>query len=465
MAGGLHEPRASALPSAVAAPDHGGAQTREVSARRVLMVAFHFPPQKGSSGLQRTLRFVQYLRGHGWAPAVLSVWPRAYADRSADQLNDIPADVPVVRAWGWDASRHFAIRGKYFSWTAVPDRWFSWVLPALFAGLLVVRRWRPAVLFSTSPIPSAQVVGWALQRATGLPWVADLRDPLTGRASPATRGLQHHLQLWVERLVARRAARVVFTSPAAKADFHQRYPHLPPNRLAVIENGYDEADFVAAAALLAAAGSSLGGAQNANAKVLLHSGLVSSTVRDPLPLFRALAGMIHQGRWQVKGQHWRLVFRGSHAEQIYRPLTDAMGLSAVVEWLPALPYREALAEMLKADALLLMQGVDNDAQIPAKLYEYARSGRPIIGLVGKESQSALWLRAGRLPMTVPLEDEAGISSSLPVFLEQAGALAAENIPDQRVRDASREARTARLAALFDGLLAVPVVQGTVQGSP
>ena len=34
--------------------------------KRVLMVAYHFPPLAGSSGIQRTLRFVQHLPAYGW---------------------------------------------------------------------------------------------------------------------------------------------------------------------------------------------------------------------------------------------------------------------------------------------------------------------------------------------------------------------------------------------------------------
>ena len=53
--------------------------------KRILMVAFHFPPQRGSSGVQRTLKFSRYLGGHGWKPVVLSAHPRAYEHKGDDQ--------------------------------------------------------------------------------------------------------------------------------------------------------------------------------------------------------------------------------------------------------------------------------------------------------------------------------------------------------------------------------------------
>jgi hypothetical protein len=66
--------------------------------KKVLMVAFHFPPLAGSSGIQRTLRFVQHLPSFGWQPIVLSAHPTAYERTSEDLLGEIPKDVVVARA-------------------------------------------------------------------------------------------------------------------------------------------------------------------------------------------------------------------------------------------------------------------------------------------------------------------------------------------------------------------------------
>jgi len=40
-------------------------------------IAYHFPPVKGSSGVQRTLRFAQHLPRFGWRPIVLTITPKA----------------------------------------------------------------------------------------------------------------------------------------------------------------------------------------------------------------------------------------------------------------------------------------------------------------------------------------------------------------------------------------------------
>jgi hypothetical protein len=137
--------------------------------RRVLMIAYHFPPVGESSGIQRTLKFATYLPEHGWEPLVLTISPRAYERVNPDQLREIPSGMIVARAFGLDTARHLSIHGRYARWTAQPDRWISWLPAALVQGLSLVRRYRPAAILSTFPIATAHLIGLSLRRLTGLP--------------------------------------------------------------------------------------------------------------------------------------------------------------------------------------------------------------------------------------------------------------------------------------------------------
>src|SRR5436305_1673351 len=96
--------------------------------KRILMIAYHFPPLRGSSGIQRTLRFAKYLPQFGWFPTVLSIHPAAYESTGSDQMADIPAGVEVHRAFGLDSARHLSIRGRYPALLGRPDRWRTWWL-------------------------------------------------------------------------------------------------------------------------------------------------------------------------------------------------------------------------------------------------------------------------------------------------------------------------------------------------
>ena len=90
--------------------------------KRLLMIAFHYPPCHGTSGSQRTLAFTRYLVDHGWDPALLTVRPSAYETTSDSELAKIPSGMTVSRAFALDVARHLAILGRYPSRLAVPDR-------------------------------------------------------------------------------------------------------------------------------------------------------------------------------------------------------------------------------------------------------------------------------------------------------------------------------------------------------
>ena len=126
---------------------------------QVLIVAFHFPPQTGSSGVLRALKFCRYLPEFGWMPTVLTVKPSAYERTDAMQLNDIPTDVDVLRVFSLDARRHLSFRGSYPKVLALPDRWSSWLLAGVAAGLRAIKRKQIDAILSTYPTATAVMIG------------------------------------------------------------------------------------------------------------------------------------------------------------------------------------------------------------------------------------------------------------------------------------------------------------------
>ena len=153
--------------------------------KHVLMVAFHFPPHAGSSGIQRTLRFVRHLPEHGWSPLLLSAHPMAYERTSDDLVGDIPEGTIVRRAFALNSARHLAIKGRYLAATARPDRWVSWKYDAIRQGMQMIEAYKPDLIWSTYPIATAHVIADALHRRSGIPWVADFRDPMAQPGYPA----------------------------------------------------------------------------------------------------------------------------------------------------------------------------------------------------------------------------------------------------------------------------------------
>lgn len=405
--------------------------------RRVLMIAFHFPPQRGSSGVQRTLKFAQYLPAGGWLPSVLTASRHAHELQAADQLRDIPPNVAVRRAFALDSARHLAVRGRYLGLTALPDRWISWWLAAVPAGWRMIRKERPEVIWSTYPIATAHLIGLALQRLSGLPWIADMRDPMLDDEYP--RGaLARRAAAWIEARTVARCTRVVCTTPGAIRAYQARYPQVPAARFVLIENGYDEENFADAESAAAPA--------RDNVFVMLHSGIIYPSERDPRPLFAALAALLHDGL--VCGVRLRLVLRAPVHDDYLNALIAEHGLQGVVEVAPHLPYREALAEMLAADALLLLQAANCNHQIPAKLYEYLRARRPLLALTDAAGDTAAAVRGAGIDTIAPLDDKTAIMAAIANFLAAAGNGTVPLPSYAASRAHARSARAAQLAALL-----------------
>ncbi len=411
--------------------------------RRLLMVAYHFPPLAGSSGIQRTLRFARHLPALGWEPLVLTIAPRAYGRTSDDLLREIPAGLVVERAFGLDTARHLALAGRYPGFLARPDRFLAWRLGGWLTGRRMIRRYRPAAIWSTFPVATAHSIGADLAEASGLPWIADFRDPMAQEGYPEDPATWAAYRA-VEARAFRLAAATVVTTPGTARFYANRYPACA-SRLGIIENGYDEESF---AGLAAPASPLLPGRF-----VLLHSGIVYPSERDPSALIAALGQFRRAGT--PGADRLVLRFRAAVHEDLLRDLAARHGVEEQVEVAPALPYRAALAEMLAADGLLVLQAANCNDQIPAKLYEYLRCGRPVLGLTDPLGDTAWALKRAGVSLLAPLNDEAAIERLLARTL---AGLVAGDLPGPApgaAREASREARSRELADLLARVVPPP----------
>jgi glycosyltransferase involved in cell wall biosynthesis len=412
---------------------------------RVLMIAYHYPPMRGSSGIQRTLKFSQYLPSFGWEPVVLSANERAYANSGPDQLRDIPAGTVVKRAWALDTSRHLAWRGRYAGFMALPDRWVSWLIGAVPAGLGLIRRLKPAVIWSTYPIATAHLVGLILHRLSGIPWVIDLRDPMTDEGYPEDPRTRR-TYLWIETLALRHCTRAVCTTPGAIATYRRRFPELPAERFALIENGYDEENFADAEQ----AAKDASAAPNPRF-TLVHSGVIYPSERDPRPLFGAIAALAQQG--VIAPANFELVLRATGHDSYLAGLIAEMGIGDLVTLAPHVSYREALTEMVTAGGLLILQASNCNHQVPAKLYEYLRAGRPVLGLTDPVGDTAATLRKAGIDTIAPLDDKDAIIAAMTRFVTLAKAGAAPLASVEAIAANSRRARAGQLGALLDTVVA------------
>ena len=439
----------------------------------LLLVSYYFPPM-GGAGVQRALKFGKYLGDFGVRTTVLAAHDPAYL-QDTSLLADIPAEVRVQRILhrpllqrmvGWRdrlrpetlAVEAAAVRaqpsraGAVASATAprhrlrdaalraygalhFPDDKAGWARRAHAAGLSLLREQRFDLVFSTAPPMSAHALASRLARQAGLPWVADYRDLWTenpGYAAPAWR---RAMDRRTEAAWLRQAAGVVTVTPSWQALLAARVG--PGKPVAFIPNGYDEADFTALAAARRGDG----------VFRLVHTGAFYGP-RDPGTLLDAMDLVLRAAPPAARPLRLRLV--GAMGSRFAARLRDFEARHpGIIEQRPPVPHHEALAEMMAADALLLVVGAGGGSRsravvagtLPGKIFEYLRSQRPILLLGDEAGDAARLLRRHGRGWVADETRPASIAEALQQMLQGEPAAA----PEAGVAAFERRALTGELA--------------------
>jgi len=412
--------------------------------KHALFVVFHYPPEASSSGVLRTLKFSRYLLEHGWRVTVLTLRRDAYAVIDEKLEAQIPREVRIVRTRFLNTKRHLSVRGLYPAILAVPDSWIGWYPWAVAAGRKILDTDPVDLIFSTSPHPTAHLIARTLARHARVPQVTDFRDPWYEEPpEPGMPRIVHRLSPWLERQVVTSASHVVTSTTQLRDMLRARYADQPTTKFTAILNGYDEADFADLP-------------RHARAKserlVIVHAGNINASFRDPSPLFQAIARAGAKARLDPFKLLVRFVGGGNYTNSDrLRKCIDDSGLAESVEFLPRVSYGESLKELAKADLLLLLQASeDTTSLVPAKLYEYLRSMRPVLALVLPGATTEVLAQTGGGWVANPRSAAEVEEAIIAIFQAwQGGKLDEHHAELSALRAFDRRILTGKLAKIFD----------------
>lgn len=430
--------------------------------KRVLLLTYYFPPA-GGPGVQRPLKFVRYLRQAGWEPVVLTVAGGAFPATDASLAADVPPGVTVERtpaldpfglyarltgqgaaasvkvgsvadAQGWKERLAQWIRANLF----LPDARVGWLPYAIPAARRLLATHGIDAVMTTGPPHSCHLAGWALQRLTGCPWLADFRDPWTDinyyHELPHT-ALARRVDAGLERMVLRAAGQVVTVSPHWAQLLQQKTPAAP---VAVIQNGFDPADMPVDVA------------PRRDVCYVTHVGSLYAS-RNPQALWQALQRLDAAGA--APALRVRLV--GTVAPDVQAAI-EGHGVAHRVEHVPYQPHAEALALLCEsAAALLVIEAFPQDeGVITGKLYEYVGTGRPVVGVGPPDGDAAALLRATGAGRLWGRGDVPALEASLHrVYEAWAAGQPLTGAAPEAAAPYTRAAQTHRLGALLDRLVA------------
>jgi glycosyltransferase involved in cell wall biosynthesis len=262
---------------------------------------------------------------------------------------------------------------------AFPDAhraWASLAAEAAAGAAAGAERGQPYdALLATSPPHSVHLGAARAARATGLPWVADLRDLWSTDRNSVAPAWRKRLDARLERKTFATASALVTVSEPLAAELRTLYPSIPAH---AIPNGFDPA----------LRGLAAGPSRDF---VLTHTGTFYQGRRDPSLLFDALAALLAAGKLPRERVKVRLYARH---EPWVAAMAEARGLAGVVEILPWAPREEALRAQQESQGLLLLHwGGEREAGVfTGKIFEYLAARRPILLIGGGEGVLADLLR-------------------------------------------------------------------------
>jgi glycosyltransferase involved in cell wall biosynthesis len=410
---------------------------------KLLLVSLYFPPS-GGGGVQRPLKFATHLPALGIETHVLAPDDPKWVHRD-DEL------APPTQAWihraryvgprgrkpaeelhgrhGLDlVARHARLAGRRL---LVPDENVSWNLTAIPTAIRIVRREGIDVVLTTSPPGSVHLIGAAVKRATGVRWVADLRDSLVAhphrRAERLSVRAKEHADHAVARLVARGADAIVCVSDAIAEEARGLGPRGP---VTTIANGSDFDDF---------AGLEYRRGERFR---ITHTGSFFGK-RDPRPFLSALADSGLDVVARFVGD-----FRSADREW-----AEALGLGERLELHPYVPHRRALELQRDSDALLLLipeAGGRGKGVLSGKVFEYLAAERPILAAVPPDGAAARLLEETGAAVVAPPGDVAALRAALEELHARwaEGALDGTMLSEAWKERLSRAARVEELAEVL-----------------
>ncbi|KQW81321.1 hypothetical protein ASC89_05745 [Devosia sp. Root413D1] len=393
---------------------------------RILIVSQFYPPDITAAAF-RIGETAEILRNLGHDVKVITTEPHksdAKIDDETDRLHGV-LRVRVSSAEGGGTWRYVA---HYLSFV----RRSAWVgLSQLFG------RWRPHVVWATSPPLFVGLTGWFLARINRCPLIFDVRDIWPESAVAAGQlsdtGLGFRVGKLLEKWLYDRADRITCVSSRMAEYIGSR----TSTGTSVIYNGVSANHARAASAPV-------------DRKRILYAGNLGRAQALDAAI-RSFARICNESI----ANGWTLEFLGNGALKTdLQAVAAKSGVEGRVTFSAAVAKDDAMDELARSAVLLISLKSDAvfDLTIPSKVFDYLAVGRPILFGINGEGRDILQSTGANVGFTPGDEDSlaAAIHQMMTAY-EQFDARAERN--PIAVTDAySREANTAQLASIFEGSL-------------
>ncbi len=441
----------------MSAPRHAAPQGPP---RRLVLVAYYLP-WSSSVGSRRPTALAERLAAQGWEVTVVGARPPSgapsvppgvrvvltpqldrvlaakrllSAGRTHRRAPVAPSTLPAVPAPGEVAPFRRRWRELARGLVAFPDTMWEWgLLVRLLPAVRTIGR--ADVVVATAPPMAALVLGRWLARRAGCPLVLDLRDLWTGDPYRRVPGVLRPLDRWLERRTLRAADRLVTVADGLAEELRVLAPATPVD---VIANGFDERWL------------RRDESHDVPPRLVFTGSLVDTSGRDPGALVEALRRLAARDGGADGAPSFRFDVYGPVSSR-WRAALTADGLARHVALHGEVPAERARAAQHGAAVLVNIPWEDDRERdkLPAKLFEYAAAGRPVLHLGTGDNLGRRFLERLGIATVVDPADAAAMERSITSLLD--GSMPFVRADDAALAQHGHAAMVERWAEVLDAV--------------
>lgn len=374
--------------------------------RKVLIIAYYFPPL-GWSGVQRTLKFVKYLRNFDWEPIVVTVGKTKFSILDESLNEEIPTDINVIRIDDVvlkdvtdtmkkqmkeyiDASINLIsdedlkqiyekeIEKKFSELRdllLIPDGNAIWANNVIKIIKNKIDFNEIDVVYTTSAPYSAHIIGDYIKKKYNIPWIADFRDQWINNPyiDHDKNSLSYKIEKNMEKSIVLNCDRLITVTPIITENYISTYK-IEKNKVTTITNGYDEEDF-----------KNINFRKQNNKFTIVHNGSFYLKI-NPYTVAKVIKKLLENE--SVDEKKIEIILNGNNDCNIINKFKEIMGqYSSIITINGYLSHEESLIKSSNADLLLLICGEEESSKqvYTGKVFEYLRLRKPVLSISPKGS--------------------------------------------------------------------------------
>ncbi len=364
--------------------------------KKILFITYYWPPS-GKASLHWPLYIIKHLSELNLQPSVLTVKDEKFSHIDESLTNEINSETKIINTKAWEpfnlyrkfigkekdeplvasetiSETNTSITHRISVWIRmnlfIPDARIGWYFSAVKSGKKFLKNNKQDFIVSIGPPHSTHLIAKKLSKKFNIPHIPVFIDPWTNiiyyknlKRSKLTLKIDNHL----EKKVLLNAWKIIFITETMKTDYVKKYPQIE-NKSQVLYWGYNEENFKSRSpSLIPSEKNDL--TKNNNLEIIVHAGNIFD-YQNPKNFWKYIKSEIDKGR------KINLKFIGTVSPEIRNSIKQ-YGLNNHVSYLGFLPYEKMIDELLKASYLLVC--ATEPRHVPGKLFEYLKTGKPIIG--------------------------------------------------------------------------------------